>query len=124
MVKLSSNLFIEVKHIYIILIYHDLFRKKPSMEDIESNLSMYLNLSSEERDYNVTDEDLKLREYIKTLMTIGLGLLNVGVAVCCLVMEIICIKTTIVTIKSLGILQDSQGLIFHQIQKFGFYQTR
>ena len=42
----------------------------PSM-DKESNLSRFPNSTWDEVEYNETLEDLKLREYIKTLMTIG-----------------------------------------------------
>ena len=42
----------------------------PSM-DRESNLSRFPNFTLDEVEYNETLEDLKLREYIKTLMTIG-----------------------------------------------------
>ena len=40
--------------------------------DKESNLSRFPNFTLDEAaEYNETLEDLKLREYIKTLMTIG-----------------------------------------------------
>ena len=37
----------------------------------ESNLSRFPNFTLDRAEYNETLEDLKLREYIKTLMTIG-----------------------------------------------------
>ena len=46
------------------------------MEDLESNHSLNMNFSSSDgdyNDYNDTMEDMKLREYIKTLMTIGMA---------------------------------------------------
>ena len=57
---------------------HHLFRnQKPQvMEDLESNHSLNMNFSSSDgdyKDYNDTMEDMKLREYIKTLMTIGMA---------------------------------------------------
>ena len=39
--------------------------------DKENNLSRFANFTLDEAEYNETMEDLKLREYIKTLMTIG-----------------------------------------------------
>ena len=44
------------------------------MGERQPNISVFLNLTWQaEEDYNQTLEDLELREYIKTLMTIGLG---------------------------------------------------
>ena len=45
-------------------------KPKPRMEK-ESNLSRFPNFTLDRAEYNETLEDLKLREYIKTLMTIG-----------------------------------------------------
>ena len=41
------------------------------MGEKESNLSFIVNLTTLDSQYNETAQDLKLREYIKTLMTIG-----------------------------------------------------
>ena len=42
-----------------------------TMGEKESNLSFIVNLTTLDSQYNETAQDLKLREYIKTLMTIG-----------------------------------------------------